>query len=694
MKQENANKPVDFEKLADKIVGGIYLIMALALSVAYTLEVVEGSKTPGYLAAVCIACWGAFIVSQVVKKFVKNPIIPRWILCIGYVFFYIMIISTTENAVTFAYIFPFIAAMSLYQNLQMMVVVGAGSMTGVILYTMNLVKAGRFDALAMDNAKIHVAAILITTLAIFLMIRYIKQLNQYNVSVVEKNLEKITDTVSKVRNVSSSVVDGVNYVKELSDENRAGAGAIVSDMEVIVDKSNTLRNSTNSSLSMTKTISGQVSHVSALVEETVVLAGKSAEHAKNSNVQLMDVISSTSEIKKLTTAIEEILTNFKTEFERVKGETGTINNISSQTNLLALNASIEAARAGEAGRGFSVVADEIRNLSDGTKQSSASIMEALDVLGTTSDSMTESIERIIELIAKTVTEIETVGESVQSISTDSIQLGENISNINHAMEEVEASNVQLVDNMNEINDIMTVIADKIEETSVSSGEMRVKNEETSAHVISIEHTVNKLVEELGSGGFMGVSDVSEGMMVSFKTASGKEMKGSVVSVIENVIEVACNNVNQGALSSALGRCQVSVVVDNISYQWENAEVTETKNTTVYLSVYGKPNVANRRKFPRISMNNSCTMNTKTVQGMEGTMVNLSANGLSFTTKDTRIKKGDILHISVKNFAVKNQLVAVAIRDTELNNGLVQYSCRMLDDDMDIAKYVEEKTGQR
>ncbi len=688
MREENANKPIDFEKLADKIVGGIYLLMAIALSVAYTLEVIEGSKTPGYLAAFCVACWGAFIVSQIVMKLAKNHDAPRWILCIGYVFFYIMVLTTTDNPTAFAYIFPFIAAMSLYQNLKMMALVGTGSVAGIILYTVNLVKSGKFDDIAMDNAKIHVAAIVITTLAIFLMIRYIKQLNQYNVAVVEKNLEKITDTVAKVRTVSSSVVDGVNAVKELSDENRAGAGSIVSDMEVIVDKSNSLRNSTNSSLTMTKTISGQVSQVSALVEETVVLAGQSAEHAKNSNVQLMDVISSTVEIKQLTTAIEEILVNFKSEFERVKGETGTINNISSQTNLLALNASIEAARAGEAGRGFSVVADEIRNLSDGTKQSSISIMEALDILGVTSDSMTESIERIIELIARTVAEIETVGESVQAISKDSALLGENISNINHAMEEVEASNVHLVDNMNEINDIMTVIADKIEETSCSSGEMRLKNEETSAHVISIEHTVNKLVEELGSGGFMDVSDVNEGMAVSFKTAAEKEMKGSVVSVTENIIEVFCETAKLSGLVP-IG-CSVSIVVDNTSYQWESAEIVETKGNTVYLKVNGKPKVANRRKFPRIPLNNTCTINTKTTNGIAGTMVNLSANGLAFTTGDTRIQLGELVHISVKNFEIDKPLAAVVIRDTALNKGMTQYSCRMLDDDMDIADYVAKK----
>ena len=143
--------------------------------------------------------------------------------------------------------------------------------------------------------------------------------------------------VVKVKEVSTSVVDGVNAVKEYADENRAGATSVVNDMSTIALQTNELTDKTYSSLEMTKSISNQVAQVSNLVEETVTLSQQSVEHASLSNEQLQDVMVSAREMKELANKVDDILINFKQEFAKVKTETGTINQISSQTNLLALN---------------------------------------------------------------------------------------------------------------------------------------------------------------------------------------------------------------------------------------------------------------------------------------------------------------------------------------------------------------------
>ena len=663
--------------------------MSLFLTAAYTLEVIEGSQPLGFLIAFITADWGAFILSLIAKKATRaKGNLHRWVLCVGYSLFYILILSSLKNPLIFVYIIPIMIIMALYQNFKLLLLILAANFLGVISFIMNTSKRGLVDDSMMDSFKIVFAASIMINMAVFLLIRYLIRLADHNLTAVTENLEKVKETVSKVKEVSTSVVDGVNAVKEYADDNRAGATSVVNDMSTITEQTNVLNEKTYSSLEMTKEISNQVTQVSNLVEETVTLAQQSVEHASASNEQLQDAMTSAREMRELAKQVETILTNFKEEFSKVQTETGTINNISSQTNLLALNASIEAARAGEAGRGFSVVADEIRNLSDGTKQSSASIMGALDILGATSDNMTVSIERIIELIAKTAEKIETVYESVAAISSDSVVLGTNVNNINQAIGEVENSNIQLVNNMNSVNDIMGDIVIKIVETADSSEAIRSKNEETSAHVISIEHTVNTLIEELGATGLMNVSDIQEDMVVSLSSTSGNLVqKGTVSNVAENILTITLEN---EANSSFTETCNISVVVNNNTYRWENATILRVQKQTVTVRVDGLPTVANRRKYPRLSLISSCEITSKSGATTIGNMTNISANGLAFTTLNDEINMGELLKVHITHFVVQKPLSAVAIRKAVLSDGTIQYSCRMLDDNMEIAEYVESK----
>lgn len=687
MEKSKKNTAVNFEELADKQVGGIYLLMSLFLTAAYALEVVEGSLPPGFLVAFVTADWGSFILSLVAKEIQhRKGTAHRWVLSIGYSFLYILILASLKNPLIFVYIIPFMIIMALYQDFKLLLLIMASNIIGVIAFIVNTINNGTVDGSMADSFKIMFAASIVINLAVYLMIRYLIHLNTHNINAITDNLNKVKETVSKVKEVSTSVVDGVNAVKEYADDNRAGATSVVDDMAMITEQTNILNEKTSSSLEMTKAISNQVTQVSNLVEETVTLAQQSEAQASTSNEQLRDAMVSAREMKDLTEKVETVLAEFKEEFEKVKTETGTINHISSQTNLLALNASIEAARAGEAGRGFSVVADEIRNLSDGTKQSSASIMNALDVLSITSDNMTTAIERIIELIATTVKKIETVGESVSAISSDSVVLGKNVSNINQAIEEVETSNIRLVDNMNSVNEVMGSIVDKIEETASSSEDIRSKNEETSAHVISIEHMINKLVEELGDSGIMDVSDVQNDMVISL-TLNNTEYKGIISDVTDNVLTVTFEGKDTSSLA---GTCDVAIVVDNTTYNWKEATILQAGKGIASVRVDGKPMVANRRKFPRLPLTNSCEITVKSGEVKNGSMINISANGLAFTTTDSELKMGELLKVRINNFTIQKNLSAVAIRKAALSNGLIQYSCRMLDDDMDIAAYVESK----
>ena len=214
---------------------------------------------------------------------------------------------------------------------------------------------------------------------------------------IKDDLERVVKTVEQVKDSSNMIVDGITVVRELEEENKQGANFVVSSMKELSQNNAILRDRTDSSTDMTTKINDQVENVASLINDVVKLVSESVEHTDMSTKELSDVVESTNTMARLSDDVDNILHEFQQEFEKVKTETGTIEEINSQTNLLALNASIEAARAGEAGKGFAVVADEIRNLSSGTKESSNSIMEALSHLEETSEKMMESITETVKI---------------------------------------------------------------------------------------------------------------------------------------------------------------------------------------------------------------------------------------------------------------------------------------------------------
>lgn len=162
----------------------------------------------------------------------------------------------------------------------------------------------------------------------------------------------------------------------------------------------------------------------------------------------------------------------------------------------------------------------------GTKTSSGRIRDALDHLEETSEKMTESITKTLEMIRMTREKLTQVQESVTSITDDSKKLGQNIGVIDGAMKEVEASNRDMVENMKQICDTMEVMTECINQSDEASRTMLSKYEESSVNVDKIESVVGKLMEELGSGGFMGIGDAQPGMHVVLVAKNGAQAAGT------------------------------------------------------------------------------------------------------------------------------------------------------------------------
>ncbi len=508
---------------------------------------------------------------------------------------------------------------------------------------------------------------------------------------------QIENTVEQVKGASNSIVDEITVVRELIEENKNDASAVADCMEEMVEKSDALGREIDSSLEMTKDIETQVTEVAGLIEHIVELSNESATQASNSSLELKNMVESTKAMAKLSGEVENILNEFRNQFNKVKQETGIIENISSQTNLLALNASIEAARAGEHGRGFAVVADEIRNLSIGTQASSGSIMEALTLLENTSDKMTKSVTTILGLIGETLDTMQKVNTNVETIAEESRQLGNKIQVIDSAMKNVETSNKNMVDNMEQVQDIMIDMRDSVDESERTSTTMVSKLGEIAQDVGNIDKIVGRLVEQIGVSGFMGVKDVRAGMQVICTDQGSKEKYRTFVDeVIDHGILIkAEKEANTYFMDAERKKYEILIRVRNAMYTWPDVEVTKVnvngKSCYQFLTE-GNPKVVSRRMQERLPLRNSCDiLLKKNDQTYKGKMVNISAGGFAFACSASEFAgcEGAKVEIKIHNAdAVLAHPLEGTVMRSAPQQGEYIVGCKMPAKSPEIEQYVE------
>lgn len=697
-----------FNAKANRRAGTTWLTLMLIVTIYYGVKMREGAISPNWFILFSMIGWLEYIAGGLLLKIKgMDHKSYKWVLGIGYLTFFAFIAWTSLDEISYVFILPLISILILYKNPKLIKIMMWATL--FVLITSNLYKGrvkGMMEFVSSVDCALQFAIVLCCYACTNMAIKHLIESDGALTSSITGNLERVVQTVEKVKVASNEVVDGVTVVRELADENKMGAENVVTDMNELSNDNGVLNDRTMSSVAMTNAIDTQVNNVAELMEQVVTLIEASVEHANISSEELTEVVETTNQMASLSAQIEKVLGEFKEEFQNVKNEIGTIDGITSKTNLLALNASIEAARAGEAGKGFAVVANEIRELSSGTQNSSGRIMGALAHLEETSEKMLEAIAETIDLIQVNIDKVSNVDRSVTDITNDATTLGVNIKIVDSAVKEVETSNKTLADNMQQVCELMEVMTERINRAELTTKEMLSKYEESAKSAGNIETVVGHLMEELGVGGFMGVQDVRAGMKiaVAFKDIgdSKKEYIGEVVDCVDKAVYVTMEDNGQNIIDKKEKHavCQLRIVVDNILYSWDNIEIHNTKNGEngkYKLTVETNPQVFNRRKYPRMPLANTCSIKEKDGdKSYRGRMVNISANGFAFASREDVFAdlKGKKVVVDIKGFDVLNgKALEGSIIRTSNNGGEYIVGCRMPRDSEIIKEYVSKNYSE-
>lgn len=689
-----------FKEKANRKARKIWIVFAVLLSANYGSDASGGLyPTTSYLIFLAL-CWLPLIFGEVllhVKGWATE--LYRYDLVIGYGIFYTFVICTTASPIAFTYILPVTSLLVLYKNRKFMINCGIANALIIVGAAVYRYMLGFNSASDMKNYQLQLSCIVLCYICYVMSIRHLNESDGAMTDSIKADLHRVVTTVEQVKSSSNIILDGITVVRELASENKHGSDIVMLGMNELTDNNNMLQDRTTSSTQMTSDIRAQVENVVALIGEMITLVEKTQSHSGVSAEDLKSQVNTAATMSQLSTELENVLENFRQEFEMVKQETGTIEKITNQTNLLALNASIEAARAGEAGKGFAVVADQIRTLSTETHASSDQIRDALSRLDATSAKMTSSIDETLKLIQITLEKVTQTGDNVNQIASDSVQLGNHIQVVDNAIKEVESSNTQLVSNMEQVSNIVDTITTCITHSSRTSERMLSKYQETADNINTIEDVMENMMCDLGIGGFMGIEDVKPGMKIDLQLVDQKDDNylGELIEQIPEGLLVSCQ---KKLTINGSASCMLQVTAGNILYCWDKATISpapENGEHAFKITITTRPRINNRRKYPRMDLNNTCTIKFKNSDTeYAATMENISANGFAFLATDkifTQSKNAEVI-ITIHDFALPNHNVLEGriIRCSD-DNGLYIVGCQMPEDNFYILEYVENNLNK-
>ena len=327
-------------------------------------------------------------------------------------------------------------------------------------------------------------AVLLSMIAAWIITRSIVSPLRQTLSAVEQiaagdlTVQTQTDRKDELGQLQAAMQRMIVNLRDLIREQQDGVVQVASAAEELSAITQQTRAGATAQKVETEQIATAMQQMTATISEVARNAEQASASARAATLKTREgdemVNQVATQIQNLAQEVDSTQVTMgllKQDADRIGGVLDVIKAVAEQTNLLALNAAIEAARAGEAGRGFAVVADEVRGLAQRTRSSTEEIASLISGLHGSTDKMSAALERNIQLTGDSVDLTRQAGMVLASVNAAVGEIEAMNEQIAAAVEQQSAAGENISRSVVKVHEVADQTAAASEETARSSGEL-------------------------------------------------------------------------------------------------------------------------------------------------------------------------------------------------------------------------------
>ncbi|MDF2925030.1 MAG: hypothetical protein K0R57_3944 [Paenibacillaceae bacterium] len=300
-------------------------------------------------------------------------------------------------------------------------------------------------------------------------------------------MEQITKLVQQTNHSAAEVLNTSNVLLNVSKQTAISAKEIAVATEEIANGASSLAVEAEKGNTITYEIGAKMKEVAKANEEMDTAATEVEKVSERGTVYMAELIAKTNDTEQMTRNMVEKVDSLKESTSSIRKVLDMLNGLTKQTNILSLNATIEAARAGAAGKGFMVVADEIRKLAEQSKHSIESVGQIIETIQREIDETVVALSDAYPVFRQQIEAVKEADLIFKQVRSQMGGLGERLGGVTQSIVKLEISQSTL-------NDAMSNVSAVSEESSATSQEVASLSNEQ----LSVSEGLVKLSENLES----------------------------------------------------------------------------------------------------------------------------------------------------------------------------------------------------